>query len=49
MSWIQVKIFRNSFDSQSRAEGLFGVITSFLLVGGGLMIVASIYILSSTF
>lgn len=47
INWIQSKIFRNSLDSRSRAEGLFGVITSLLLMGGGLMIVASIFILTN--
>lgn len=47
INWIQSKVFRNSFDSKSRAEGLFGVLTSLLLMGGGLMLVASVFILTN--
>ena len=47
VSWIQSKIFQNSFDNKNRAEGLFGVITSLLLAAGGIMIVVSIFILSN--
>ena len=46
-NWIQSKIFRDSFDSKQRAEGLFGVATSLLLMSGLLMIIASIYILTN--
>ncbi len=47
ISWIETKIFRKSFDSKGRAEGLFGVITAQLLMAGLLMIIAAIYILTN--
>lgn len=47
VGWIQARIFNNSFDSNGRAEGLFGVVTSLLLMAGGLMLIASIFILTN--
>jgi len=47
VGWISTKIYRNSMHSESRAEGLFGVATSLLLATGGLIIVASVFILGS--
>jgi hypothetical protein len=42
LRWIARRIFRNEFGSEASADGLFMVVTSFLLLIGGTMVVAAL-------
>ena len=47
VAWIAKHIFRNQFMSEKSAEGLFDVLTSFIVTIGGLWIILAIYYLSN--
>jgi hypothetical protein len=44
--WMAKYIFRNQIFAERSAESLFNVVTSFLFMGGGLLIILAIYFLS---
>lgn len=47
IEWIRKHIFRHSFDSRAQAEALFDVTLSLVVTCGGLLIVASVFILAN--
>jgi hypothetical protein len=47
LQWIRGTVFRNSRDSEQRAVGLFGVLTSLMLATGLTVILAGVFILTN--
>jgi hypothetical protein len=47
--WMAKHLFRSQMFAERSAEGLFNVVTSFLFMAGGLLVILAIYFLSYSF